>query len=409
MALAPGVIRVDDVWESFRTYTDDPTGLKDRLVGRRKRVKEEFWALQGVSFDLEPGDTLALVGANGSGKSTLLKCLAGILVPSRGSVEHGGRLAAMLEVGAGFHPDLTGRENVFLNASILGFSKRHVEQVFDEIVEFAELEDFINAPVRTYSTGMYLRLGFAVSIHLDPEVLLIDEVLAVGDARFVARCIERIQSMKRRGVTIILVTHDLDTAANLCKSAIYLQKGEVRQYGDARETVDLYRADVAGAGDPTIRAWQGQPVYGTGDVKLTDIRLEPGDHSMVATGSPIAVSFDATAHHDVEDPVYGLIVRSSDGTYLYDTNTLWRGQETGPLAAGEQHHVRFEMTANLLAGSYVVTVAASRSDGKVQFDWHTDVLSFTVNSSPRAHGLVELDGSIAVERTSVDNLRALGS
>jgi len=409
MALSPGAVHVEDVWESYRIYSDNPTGLKDRLVGRRTKVANEFWALQDVSFDLEAGNTLALIGANGSGKSTLLKCLAQILVPTKGVVQHGGRLAALLEVGAGFHPDLTGRENVYLNASILGFSRRHVEEVFDEIVAFSELEDFINAPVRTYSTGMYLRLGFAVSIHLNPDVMLIDELLAVGDARFVARCFDRIHSMKRQGVTIILVTHDLDTASTLCDKAMYLDRGVVKHHGSARETVDLYRADVSSGGGSAIGSWQGGPVYGTGEVELVNIHLEPTGSTTVPTGGQIAVCFDALAHQDVEDPVYGVIVRGADGTYLYDTNTMWRAQETGPLAAGERHAIRFELTANLLGGTYVVTVGVSRSDGKVQYDWHTDALTFNVAGPRTAHGYVELDVHAEVGRPSDASLRALGT
>jgi ABC-type polysaccharide/polyol phosphate transport system ATPase subunit len=409
MALPAGAVRVDDVWESYRIYSDNPTGLKDRLVGRRTKVANEFWALQGISFDLDPGDTLALIGANGSGKSTLLKCLAQILVPTKGVVEHGGRLAALLEVGAGFHPDLTGRENVFLNASILGFSRKHVEEVFDEIVAFSELEDFINAPVRTYSTGMYLRLGFAVSIHLNPDVMLIDEVLAVGDARFVARCFDRIHAMKRRGVTIIVVTHDLDTASTLCDKAIYLDRGAIKHHGSARETVDLYRADVAGTSGAVIGSWQGGPVYGTGDVELVNIHLEPSGEGPVPSGGEIAVSFEAVAHKDVEDPVYGMIVRGADGTYLYDTNTMWRNEPTGPLAAGERHTVRFDLKANLLGGTYVVTVGVSRSDGRTQYDWHTDALTFNVTGPTIAHGYADLAARTSVERSSDAVLRALGS
>ena len=403
MAVPPGAVKVDEVWEDFRLYSDNPTGLRDRLVGRRKKVAHEFWALQGVSFELAPGDTMALIGANGSGKSTLLKCLAGILEPSRGSVEVGGRLSAVLELGAGFHPDLSGRENVYLNASILGFGKRNVERVFDDIVEFSELADFIDAPVRTYSSGMYLRLGFAVSIHLDPDVLLIDEVLAVGDARFVARCFDRIQALKRAGVTIIVVTHDLTTAASLCERAVYLEKGKVRKIGPSQEVVDVYRADVAES-DPHahVGRWEGGAVYGTGEARLENIRLERKDGTTdgpLRPGERVAVCMDAVAEDDLEDPTYGMIIRSGDGTYLYDTNTLWRGMRTGRLTAGERHAVRIEFDTNLLPGTYLITVAVSRNDGKVQYDWHTDALGFTVTGPFVALGFVELAGAIRVEPT----------
>jgi ABC-2 type transport system ATP-binding protein len=255
---------------------------------------------------------------------------------------------------------------------------------------------------------MYLRLGFAVSIHLDPDVLLIDEVLAVGDARFVARCFDRIHAMKRKGVTIIVVTHDLDTAATLCDNAIYLEKGVVKHHGPARETVDFYRADVAEAGGGALSRWEGGPVYGTGEVEIQSIHLDP-DAPTVRTGERFAVCFEAVAKEDVEDPVYGMILRAADGSYLYDTNTHWRGDRTGPLAKGERHLLRFELTANLLPGSYLVTVGVSRSDGRTQYDWHTDALTVNVTGSSAAHGVVELDGHIDVGRPSDAAIRALGS
>ena len=397
MALATGTVRVEDVWESFRTYSDNPTGLRDRLAGRRKRVVKEFWALKSVSFDLQPGATLALIGPNGSGKSTLLKCLARILEPSRGEITTVGRTTAMLELGAGFHGDLTGRENVYLNASILGLRRKQVDAVFDEIVAFSELEDFIDAPLRTYSSGMYLRLGFAVSVNLDPDILIIDEVLAVGDARFVARCFERIGALKRNGVTIIVVTHDLETAASLCTTAAYLERGELKSIGAAADVVDRYRADVAGTIAGGVGRWSGGQVFGTGDVTIDSIWLYSGrGASDIAAGEPWSVHLDVTAHSDVEDPVFGLIVRATDGTYLYDTNTMWQRRSTGHWAPGQQRRVTFDLGPGLLPGRYLVTVAAARSDGRVQYDWHTDALTIDVVGPFHANGVVDLAGQITV-------------
>lgn len=396
----PGTVVIDEVWESFRIYHERATGIRDRLFARRRNVSEEFWALRGVSLRLSPGDTVGLIGENGSGKSTLLKCVAGILEPTRGSIRTYGRVASMLELGAGFHGDLTGRENVYLNGSILGFGRRFVDDVFDEIVAFAgqQVAEAIDRPVRTYSSGMYLRLGFAVSVHLEPDVLIIDEVLAVGDARFVKQCFDRIHELKRRGVTICVVSHDLETVATLCDRAVYLEQGVVKEAGPAIDVVDRYREHVTAGMGGEVGRWTGGEVYGNGAMAIADVRLEVADpEGEIRTGDSLVVAFEAEAHEMVDQPTFGLILRANDGTYLYDTNTLWRRQETGRHLPGERTTVRFRLHANLLPGRYTVTVAASRHDGKVIYDWHTDALGFDVAGPFLANGVVELDGSIDLE------------
>lgn len=401
----PGSVIVDDVWESFKLYHERPAGIRDRLFARRKTVSEDFLALKGVNLHLQPGDTVGLIGENGSGKSTLLKCIAGILRPSKGSLETYGRVASMLEVGAGFHGDLTGRENVFLNGSILGFSRKFVGGVFDEIVEFAgpQVSEAIDNPVRTYSSGMYLRLGFAVSVHLQPDILIVDEVLAVGDAAFQKQCFDRIHELKRRGVTICVVSHDLDTVASLCERGVYLRKGEVLLDGPSIEVVDRYRSDVTALhGGGEVSRWSGGEIYGTGEMRIKNIGL--GTYSPdegVRTGDRIDLEFDAVAEIAVDDPVFGLILRGNDGTYLYDTNTLWRRQPTGAFGEGTTKHVRFQLTANLLPGRYVVTVAASRHDGRQVYDWHTDAVGFDVTGEFTEMGFAALQGSVVVDDGAV--------
>ena len=391
-----GSLSVRDLWESYLIYHDRALGIRDRLMGRRRTKTEEFWALKGVSLEVEPGETVALIGPNGSGKSTLLKCLAGILNPTKGEIAVNGKMAAMLELGAGFHGDLTGRENVYLNASILGFPRQQVDKIFDEIVEFSELASFIDVPVRTYSSGMYVRLGFAVAVNLSPDIFLIDEVLAVGDARFQARCFERIRALQRRGTTIVLVTHDLDAASNMCKRAVLLIDGEVAAEGDSRNVVDVYREKVVDAHEPG--RFTGGEVHGSGEVTLDNIRIETASGSArPATGEEFSVMFDAKANSDVDNPLFGVIVRASDGSYLYDTNTLWRDQQTGTFRAGQRASVRFRMKAQLLSGIFLVTVAAGRSDGKQPYDWHTDAISFEVRGPRGARGIAPLDAAIEVE------------
>jgi len=397
---APGTVAVDGVWESFKIYSERAEGIRDRLFAGRKNVAEEFWALQGVSLTLEPGDTIALIGENGSGKSTLLKVIAGILPPTRGTVHTYGRTASMLELGAGFHGDLTGRENVYLNGSILGFSQSYVDLVFDDMVSFAgpQVSEAIDRAVRTYSSGMYLRLGFAVAVHLQPDVLIIDEVLAVGDAMFQKQCFDRIHELKRNGVTIAVVSHDLDTLSSLCERGLWLEKGGVRHEGTAIDVVDRYRqhiVELQGGGE--VGKWEGGAIYGNGAMTIDNVHLITDEsHDGVTTGDRVVIQFDVTATEHVENPVFGMIVRANDGTYLYDTNTLWRRQHTGSFDEGDVASVGFAIDANLLPGRYVCTVAASRSDGKQVYDWHTDALGFDVVGDFIANGLVALAGEISV-------------
>ena len=235
-------VSVDQVWKSFRLYQERNQYLKvAALRGRRARY-EEFWALRNVSFEVQEGESLGLVGNNGSGKSTLLKTLSGILVADRGSIATHGRLSSLLELGAGFHPELSGRENVYLNGAVLGLKRKEITALLTEIVEFAELEKFIDMPVKNYSNGMYIRLGFSVAVHVDPEILILDEVLSVGDEDFQKKSRERIERFKEEGRTILFVSHDLESVTGLCDSAIWIFEGEVKSVGSAQEVVNRYRA-----------------------------------------------------------------------------------------------------------------------------------------------------------------------
>jgi ABC-2 type transport system ATP-binding protein len=241
-AAAPVVIRVKDVSKRFIIRKDK--SLKERLVnfGRSRRFKEDFWALKDVDLEITAGTTIGLVGANGSGKSTLLKAIGGIIQPTSGFVERRGRLAALLELGAGFHPDLTGRENVFLNASILGLSRKQVEQYFDSIVDFSEIGEFIDTQVKFYSSGMYVRLAFAIAVHVDPDILLVDEVLAVGDEPFQAKCMAKIREFQKEGRTIVLVSHSAPQIEDLCDRVVVLSHGDVLFDGPAEAGIRALRA-----------------------------------------------------------------------------------------------------------------------------------------------------------------------
>ncbi|PRR70672.1 ABC transporter ATP-binding protein [Neomoorella humiferrea] len=237
-------IEVKDVWKKFRLYHDKAYSLKERVLFWGRNKAEDFWALKGINLSVAKGSTVGLIGRNGSGKSTLLKIISRILYPTRGGVKVNGRVSTLLELGAGFHPDFTGRENIFLNASILGLSRKEVKERLNDIISFAELGDFIDNPVRNYSSGMYMRLGFAVAVHVDPEILLIDEVLAVGDLAFQEKCLARIKELQKKGTTIIFVTHSPQQVEELCDLAVWLDKGEIKMQGPAREVIVAYEESL---------------------------------------------------------------------------------------------------------------------------------------------------------------------
>ncbi|WP_035107504.1 ABC transporter ATP-binding protein [Desulfovirgula thermocuniculi] len=240
-------VEVVDLWKKFRIYHERVLSLKERVIFWGRQKTEDFWALKGVNLTVPKGTTVGLIGRNGSGKSTLLKIISRILYPTKGEVRVNGRVSTLLELGAGFHPDFTGRENIFLNASILGLTRKEIKERLDEIIAFAELGDFIDNPVRNYSSGMYMRLGFAVAVHVNPDILLIDEVLAVGDLAFQEKCLAKIRELQHRGATIILVTHAPKQVEELCDLAMWLDRGEVRMQGPAKEVARAYAEFVGGA------------------------------------------------------------------------------------------------------------------------------------------------------------------
>ena len=240
----PAVV-VDDVSKKFRLYHERNLSLKSAVMRGRTSRHDEFWALRNVSFDVEAGQTYGIIGSNGSGKSTLLKCLAKIYWPTSGSISYNGKMASLLEVGSGFHYELSGRENIFLNGSILGMSKKEIESQLDSIIDFSGVERFIDQPVKNYSSGMYVRLGFSVAIHVQPDILVVDEVLSVGDEEFQHKSFEKFLDLKREGKTIILVSHALDTVAEICDQVSWIEKGVLRHSGDAAKVVEAYRANAS--------------------------------------------------------------------------------------------------------------------------------------------------------------------
>lgn len=244
--MSNAAVTVENVSKSFRLYHERNQSLKSVIMRGRRSVHEDFWALKDVSFEVPEGSTFGLVGSNGSGKSTLLKCLAKIYFPTEGTISARGKVAALLEVGSGFHPELSGRDNIFLNGSILGMSRKEIQGKFDEIVDFSGVEQFIDQPVKNYSSGMYVRLGFSIAINVNPDVLVVDEVLAVGDAEFQEKCRQKFVEYKTLGKTVILVSHSMETVKQMCDHAAWLSHGELKKVGEAEETIAAYESSLGG-------------------------------------------------------------------------------------------------------------------------------------------------------------------
>jgi ABC-type polysaccharide/polyol phosphate transport system ATPase subunit len=298
--MKPGEIRAEHASRRFRVNPEPVRTLKELALRRGRPPAAEVWALQDVSLAVEPGDAVGLVGRNGSGKTTLLSLIAGIITPTSGRVEAGGRVASLLELGAGFHPDFSGRENVYLNGSLYGLKRKTIDERFDEIVSFAELERFIDNPVRTYSSGMYMRLGFAVAAHIDADVLLLDEVFAVGDEEFQRKCFAKTFEYKQRGGTIVFVSHDAASVERLCQRAVLLRDGRVDLDGSAQEAIARYHKLLADERDPAEGA-AGLSEYGSGEARITSSRLlgpEGEDRLQLAAGGPWSSSSNRRARGD---------------------------------------------------------------------------------------------------------------
>jgi ABC-2 type transport system ATP-binding protein len=386
-------IEVADVSKRYRVYRDKPTSLKQRVLSSRSRA-EDFWALRDVALDVGEGSTFGLIGHNGSGKTTLLKCVAGILRPTSGTIRQRGRLAALLELGAGFHPELTGRENVYLNASVLGLSRKQTDAAFDDIVAFAELETFIDNEVKFYSSGMLVRLGFAVAVHVDPDVLLIDEVLAVGDEAFQAKCLDRIRAFQREGRTIVLVTHALDTVIEICDRAAMLHHGELHAIGMPADVVREMRYVLLGVTDPNF-----VPEEGTREAEIAEVQIvRPNGSSegAILRGDSLTIVIDVRQNEPLDDlDVDFAVLDGATNHAVLDARTSRAGLDLGRF---EKKRVRFRIEGfPYEPGKYWVTVGLSdRTTGQL-YHVQTQRYLFEVFDAPRVQERVEVPVTVEVE------------
>jgi len=389
----PGEILVDHAARRFRVYPRESRALKDLVVARGRVRGSDVWGLRDVSFGVEPGSAVGLVGRNGSGKTTLLRLLSGIIKPSAGHVAVGGRVGSLLELGAGFHLDLTGRENVYLNGSIHGLRRAAIREKLDEIVAFAGLEEFIDLPVRTYSSGMYMRLGFAIAAHIEADVLLLDEVFAVGDEAFQRKCFGKIFEFKQRGGTIVFVSHDAVAVERLCDRAVLLQKGVVAFDGPTHEAIVAYRRLLAGERDPEERA-AGLKEWGGEVARVERVRLlgaEGDSRTQLLAGEPFAIAADVVAEEQLAPPLLAWELRD-DASILVAAGTVSTA-DLGWTATTRSLPLRFEAEHSPFAdGRLHLRVDLTDEEGERQYHSLDDALVFVVYPADGGRGLVHLEG-----------------
>jgi lipopolysaccharide transport system ATP-binding protein len=400
------IIRFDHVSKRYRLRHGRPRSFRELFVRGGRRVggqapdRDTLWALRDACFEIQPAETVGLVGANGAGKSTVLKLISRVIMPNSGRIAVTGRVAALLELGAGFHPELSGRDNIYLSGALAGMSRQEINRKFDAIVAFSEMDRFIDMPVKHYSSGMFARLAFAVSIHLDPDVLLVDEVLAVGDQSFQQKCLERIAELKRQGLTIFFVSHDLETVGKLCQRALWMHQGRVQLDGVAGLVVQQYLdyavSEQAGRSDADDGS--GSHRWGSGTIEIHSVRLtnQAGARRAVfKTGEPLSIHLDYRAHTTVSEPIFGLAIHRLDGLHVTGPNTSL--STAIPAAVSGAGTVTYAIPClPLLEGYYQVSVAATNFNDTEIYDYHDRLYSFQVSNPPgdraERYGLMTLAG-----------------
>jgi ABC-type polysaccharide/polyol phosphate transport system ATPase subunit len=413
-------LRVEGVSKQYRIYDKPSHRLTETITRGRVKRHREFWALRDVSFAIEKGATTGVIGPNGSGKSTLLQIVTGTLEPTHGSVHYDGRVSALLELGAGFNLEFTGLENVYMNGALQGLSRAQVEKLLPEIERFAEIGDFIHQPVKTYSSGMFVRLAFAAAISVNPDLLIVDEALSVGDAVFQHRCLRRIKQMQEQGATILFVSHDPGAVRALCSHAILLNAGRVHTQGKPADVLNVYqklimeREEAFDQSEPQ----PAQPV--TDDLQdLPPLRysLRHGDRSaeilsaellqdnrpcpeIIESGTPLTARLRARFHRDIHDPLFGFLIRNKHGINAYGANTDQKGVHFDTVRSGEIVEVSFNFDAWLGTASYSVAFAVHSADG-VSYDWLDDVAFFRVVHETPVEGVANLNASARGRRLAL--------
>jgi len=410
-------IAVNNLTKRYRVYPRPIDRLREVLTLNRRCYHREFTALESVNLNVEKGQVLGMIGPNGAGKSTLLKIMAGIIDPTQGQIGVQGRVASIIELGTGFHGEFSGRDNVYMNAAIMGYRREQVDAFFAEIARFAELGSYMDMPVKTYSSGMFVRLAFSIAIHVDPDVFLVDEALAVGDAVFSHRCLKRIREMKERGVTICFVSHDVNAVQNICDEAILLDRGRLMDRDAPKHVIQHYQtivaeriargADVGGGptdfysiGAPETSAGVGEQRFGTFEAQI--VRTDVLDSSgravrQLASGDTVTFAIEVEFHKDIQDPVFGILLRNRYGIEVFGTNSYLRHESTGLFRRGQTARVFFRLPLNIGVGSYTVSFAVHTPAAHF-YDYRVDNMVIEVLGPVPSIGIATLPLEIEIDR-----------
>jgi len=423
-------ISLRGISKMYRLYDSQLNRLKDALPLYPGKHHQEFWALQDITVDVPKGKTLGIVGVNGSGKSTLLQVVCGLLQPTRGNVHVHGRISALLELGSGFNPMLSGRENVYLQGAILGLSRQEINQRYSSIVEFADIGDFINQPVKSYSSGMMIRLAFSVAIQVDPEILIVDEALAVGDVFFQSKCFRKFEELRKQGVTILLVSHQLETIQALCDQAIFLHQGEIFCKGSPKEVVGAFQKHVGTNAPPTPLAPDEAPkqvptskapvktptntqnaiaatgqtpsCHGNGKARLTAYSVNGNQNcreTMVGSAKPLSIKVNYAVQEHITSPVVGIRIDTPSGFQVYGNNTTFANSPLEPCSPGDDVSLEFTQTLYLNQGSYMLTLVMAEwaENGNLQYvDRQVDAVHILISDGPYPYaGLCNFEGTVS--------------
>ena len=383
-------------------------GVKDvakNIFGIPSRTEilrdDEFWALDDVSFEVRKGETLGVIGPNGAGKTTILKLIAGILYPDRGRVEVDGKVGSLIEIGAGFHPNLTGRENIYVNGAILGMSKKEIDRKINDIIEFADIGDFINSPVKYYSAGMYVRLGFSIAVHSEPEILLVDEVLAVGDEEFQRRCVApKIREFLNKGITIVFVSHNLGLVQAICKKTMWIEKGRVKKVGSSGDIISQYLLSFQKTPEIAIISHYG-PIPISKEAEIIDYGIlnSKGERvNNIYSGEETIIFMKVKFHKKIENPHFGLTIKNENREIIYRTTTLWHYIISGLFENGEIVEVEFKQKMLLREGNYYISFAVAYSEGLSFCDWKDEILNFRVIFEKKIEGILNLNSEVVIIR-----------
>ena len=422
-------IRVNNVTKRYKLFDKNLDRVKDALgLSGKKKLYKDYYALKNVSFDIKRGETVGIIGVNGAGKSTILKIITGVLNPTEGNVEINGRISALLELGAGFNSDYTGLQNVYLNGTMMGFTKEEVDAKLDAILEFADIGDFINQPVKTYSSGMFVRLAFAVAINIDPEILIVDEALSVGDVFFQNKCFHKFEEFRNAGKTILFVSHDLGSIRKYCDRTILLDHGVKIEEGETSSVVDTFKRVLVGqynpdetkktdekkAGEPikpdkVMGEWKSNYVLNPDADCYGDLKAEIVDFAIIDSrgkftnvlvkGEPFQIKVKIRANEDLEDPISTYTIKTLKGTDITGTNTKFEHHDIGPMKAGEEKIITFTQELNIQGGQYLLSLGCTRyvSDELRVYNRLYDIINLSIVSEKNTVGYYDMNSVIEIE------------